>query len=712
MNRFIIRTFHVSISALLTALPWSQAQQPESSEFSDQFLFSDRIFSEDRRFALGGGAEGVETLVPPLGAVPPLGRKNHQIDVPDCVSDLLLGRYDEAIAKADGILGRHPGHLPALQVKAAALVKSGEIDQGIRVLEEALTHASEPATILRKLADTCMTLEKYPEARKYVDRMLEIDPDDDLAHQRLGYLAEQAGAFDEAIAGYEAGLENVPEHYVGVNVNLGRLYNQAGRFQDTLERLQERVTPATRIPEAHNVLAAAFLGLGDRQKALEHLRTACDQAPQNDGYVRGLAMVYHRSGEVQEARRILEEAVVRPSCSAETVALLGDLELSEGNVDEAIESYGEAAKWSENPALYERRIGAAYLASSRYEEAIAAFERVTKSAASGVESFVGLAQAYAALSRGKLAEATLLEACRRHPDDPRSYYHLAIFCERAGKVEQASEQLTRALELSPNDPALLRAIASLQARLGNAKKALEYAQKAVETGAADPENKVFLAVLTNQFGDSEKAGSLYREVLADQPGNLAARHNLASILSGQGDHRAAVKEVDVILEAFSEVPTSAKTSLASILHAAGEAPRAVALYEEVLAKAPDDIVTINNLALLVLESGKPDRALELAKSAAEAAVGKDPETLAKTLDTLGWVRYKRGEIEEAVTMLEAASALQSADPEISYHLAKAYLESAREGEAYALLKRAVQTREKLPEYREAVELLNRMEGGR
>ncbi len=51
------------------------------------------------------------------------------------------------------------------------------------------------------------------------------------------------------------------------------------------------------------------------------------------------------------------------------------------------------------------------------------------------------------------------------------------------------------------------------------------------------------------------------------------------------------------------------------------------------------------------------------------------------IDSLGWVHYRLGNLQEAVAYLEQATALEPADPEITGHLGDVYWRLGRHDEA-------------------------------
>jgi putative PEP-CTERM system TPR-repeat lipoprotein len=106
---------------------------------------------------------------------------------------------------------------------------------------------------------------------------------------------------------------------------------------------------------------------------------------------------------------------------------------------------------------------------------------------------------------------------------------------------------------------------------------------------------------------------------------------------------------------------------------------AIAEYEHVLTKAPNNLLALNNLAW-TLRDRDPARAIALATQ----AVGIAPNA-AEVLDTYGWLLVKQNEAAKAVDPLRKAASVQNASPAVRYHLAAALAASGGAEEAKRIL---------------------------
>jgi Flp pilus assembly protein TadD len=113
---------------------------------------------------------------------------------------------------------------------------------------------------------------------------------------------------------------------------------------------------------------------------------------------------------------------------------------------------------------------------------------------------------------------------------------------------------------------------------------------------------------------------------------------------------------------------SALTVMGVVYEQKGDIPRAREAYEKALAITPRFAAAANNLAWIYSEhGGDKGKALSLARTAKEVAPD-DP----RISDTLGWILYKHGVYQQALVLLKESVSKLPDNPQVQYHLGKAY----------------------------------------
>jgi uncharacterized protein (TIGR03790 family) len=163
------------------------------------------------------------------------------------------------------------------------------------------------------------------------------------------------------------------------------------------------------------------------------------------------------------------------------------------------------------------------------------------------------------------------------------------------------------------------------------------------------------------------------------------------MLKGEGRRRVAdlVGARRALEEATTLEPRllSAHRALATVYQEQGEHDRAVERLRRVLADAPDDLLSLNNLAyaLAVQQKAAPE-ALPLAQQAYALSKG----TVPSVTDTLGWIHYLLGQYIEAEKYLGEAATAAPDDADVQLHLAHVYVARGRLPLAARAIARTVQ----------------------
>jgi Flp pilus assembly protein TadD len=119
----------------------------------------------------------------------------------------------------------------------------------------------------------------------------------------------------------------------------------------------------------------------------------------------------------------------------------------------------------------------------------------------------------------------------------------------------------------------------------------------------------------------------------------------------------------------------------------GEIAKARESYEKALAINPRLAPAANNLAWIYSEhGGDKEKALQLAQTAKEMAPD-DP----RISDTLGWILYKRGVYQRALSLLRESAEKLPANPQVQYHVGMAYAQVGDRDNARKALTAATST---------------------
>lgn len=264
------------------------------------------------------------------------------------------------------------------------------------------------------------------------------------------------------------------------------------------------------------------------------------------------------------------------------------------------------------------------------------------------------------------------------------HYKLAQLYMGQKKYQDAITEFSIVLNSKPTAPDVLAGLVNSHLALKQEKEAEKVLDNALATNKDNPALLTMRAELyrnKKQFTDAER---LFKRVIELKPKVELGYKNLATVylIQKQLDNALAVYQQGLLA-----IPESGGfyMQLAIINTFKDDTVSAIDAYEKLLSKLPDNLLAINNLAALLVESSDQK---QVEKALTLIAPLKDSE-YTPFLDTYGWVNYKNGKTDDALMALETATRKKDAIPEMHYHLGMVYIAKGRVEEAKLELEKAV-----------------------
>lgn len=294
------------------------------------------------------------------------------------------------------------------------------------------------------------------------------------------------------------------------------------------------------------------------------------------------------------------------------------------------------------------------------------------------------------------ADALRMGIDRLKAPDPNMVANWLMLLNLAGRMQEVA-QLYERYRPEQRVPTIKAAAAGAMDRLGRTDEARSLAYEASQNAFARENfglaNRT-LQLLEQAVGPEmmlDQAQAAMQSLRDDSTAKMMARLLVAAQLVGETDTAAREAGVDLVdqvlakLEADSDYWTFALSVKATGLGELGRTEEAVAAYEAVLERSPDNVQMLNNLAFLLAD--KLDKAAQAVPYAERARVLDDDNPM--VLDTLGWTYFLNGELAKAEAVLVDASRLAPNNLPIRYHLGRVYAATQRTQEARAAFQRVL-----------------------
>lgn len=299
---------------------------------------------------------------------------------------------------------------------------------------------------------------------------------------------------------------------------------------------------------------------------------------------------------------------------------------------------------------------------------------------------------------------------KRHPDTSEVRLALARLLVNQKRFDEAKVEFMNLVEASNGNPEVLVVVALLSLQAGNYAEAESYLQQALKADFKDKDQiYLYLGQIAEKQKQDQQALTWYKQV---EPGEryLDAQFNIANIVARTQTTDAAIGMLDGLQDLSLDQMAGVAQAKASLLNQAKRHQEAYDLLEKTVASYPNTPEVIYDYAMTAerlqrldvmerelrkLIQMRPDFApaynalgytladrnikLDEAQTLIEKALALRPNDH-YILDSMGWVHYRRGELDKAVDYLKRAYTAQT-DPEIAAHLGEVLWKQGKFDEA-------------------------------
>jgi tetratricopeptide (TPR) repeat protein len=248
---------------------------------------------------------------------------------------------------------------PAILIdNATAANRAVNIPEFLNVAPDGLRQIGGPVLDYYRLYNSAAYLQRtkrYQESAAKWKKVVELNPDDELAHRNLGTVLLMTGQREESGVHFRkaselklrAAVEADPGSARGFN-DLGVLLLETGRVDEAVAQFEKAAGLKADFAAARSNLGGALAKLGRLDEALRELRQALELDPRYAPAHYNMGLVLSRRGDAEGAIREWRSALELDPKYAEAHHSLGDALSAQGRTAEALAHWRDAVQLQPN----------------------------------------------------------------------------------------------------------------------------------------------------------------------------------------------------------------------------------------------------------------------------------------------------------------------------------------------------------------------------
>jgi len=678
---------------------------------------------------------------------------------------LLSGALREAEEIMTDVLARRPGDPGGRFLKAAVLVRRGDIPGAIQEANEVVAADPAQTDAISLLAGLYTRQGDDARAEQVLEKGISAAPKDVSLRVDLAAVALRR---NEPVTAEKAYVELValdPQTFQH-RVALVNFYIRSNQLDKAERILRDSIRAAPEDHERHLLLVEFLAAHKGAEQAERQLLSSIQAEPKAYPLRFGLARLYQLTGRPEQAEKTYRDIISTAKTGPEGLkarVFLARMKLRTGDAAEQL--IAEVLK--ENPrdtdALQLR--AQISLANGNVRQSISDLRAVLKDRPDSIEVMSWLALAHAANGEPQLAKDVFSNAIVRYPNNANLRVGLAEFLASNKDYDAALKAIDTALNADPqivrayevkaeiqvarNDPrAAEQALIELKTalptlpvgyyRLGSLYKdqkkydqAIAEFEQALERAPNEIEPLTAIVYTLLEQRKPEKALERINAAIRAAPSNPLAYSLLGNVYAKQNRYAEAETTFRKAIQIGAKIPAP-YLGLANLYLTRSDAGGAVGVLKQGLEASPGDLSLSYLLAAAYQRAGDNAKAIAeyekiLARNpSADIAANNLAALLAERrdskasleralelskrfensanpsfLDTLGWTYFQLGQYQRAVPILEEATRLAPTVPTFHYHLGMAQYKQGDLTAAKRHLKLAIEAKLDFPGIDEA-----------
>ncbi|MBW2484129.1 MAG: tetratricopeptide repeat protein [Deltaproteobacteria bacterium] len=496
-----------------------------------------------------------------------------------------------------------------------------------------------------------------------------------------GKTAENNGRFEEALEAYEKALL-CDEESQFLKQNLAILLIKMDRKEQAATLLEQIIGSNPQDTDNRVLLAKVYRSMGLMDEAAAIYQGLLEINEDHDTLLM-LGTLYAQNKEYDKAQKILNRLIQLEGDSYMAHYSLARLYRELQYYEKAAASYEKALElnWFERLA-YE--VAEFYEERREFDKAIEVYNRIIEEGQLSDVAKTKLVNLYLTLGENDKALKLLRDLRSIMPESHNIDITISRILLSQEKYDEAIMILEDVLETNPELTVVRYLIGMAYYRDNNSQKAEKHL-KIIPPESNLYEDTIFLRLkILSEDDNQAEAIDLLQQQISDPGTRKPSFYILLASLYRENKEVERARETYELAGGLYPDDIDLLYNYGIFLEKIGEQENAMTKMQAVLAKDPDNGAALNYVGYTWADNNVHlEKALEYIRKAVELM----PDD-GYVRDSLGWVLYKMGDIEQAIIELERASELVADDPIIKEHLGDVYLQAGQFEKALAAYKQA------------------------
>lgn len=426
--------------------------------------------------------------------------------------------------------------------------------------------------------------------------------------------------------------------------------------------------------------------------AISSAKRAIDLNPKNQDALLLLGKIYSAKKMSNEAMSQFNQLLkINPKSEEAYLALAREYVLRK-DYDAAILSLTRMKKVLPNSLAADYYLGSIYSGFKKnFSKAEEVFQQIVQENPEEIKAWQALGQIY--LEANDLAEAlkVYLALEKLIPEDIATQLRLGLLFYEIKNYDEASLRFQKILEANPNSDRIQYYLGVINQIQQKDNEALSYFKQVLPESSFYKESVIRAVIILQDQGKIQEALEITQQAVLAKPEMTEFYDVLSSLFTSLENHE---KSVAILQEALDKYPRDEKLhfALGVAYDKKGDTENAIKSMKKVLEINSQHASALNYIGYTYADQGvKLDEAFRMLLQAHQLRP-KD----GYIVDSLGWVYFKKGDLNKAIYYLMKADEMSPNESSILEHLGDVFYQKGNVPKAKMYYQKALEASEKEP----------------